>query len=286
MAVVHDSPPVPALRLGAIHLNVTDLERSVAFYRDALGLRVQFVGATAIGLGAGVRELVVLHDQPGATQAAGHARMAHLALACPGRPELARALARLEAAGVPLSSSREHPTHSSLYLSDPDGNGLELTVDRPGPTGRLGTTVVGARPAPVDLGALRGLAGGVHASADPRTVVGHLHLLVGDVARAVRFYADGIGFTLVAVGDDEAYLAADGYHHHLGLGAWVDDATQAAPAASLGLRCWTVVLPSSSVAEAVGARLRGMGFVVRGSGGVLATRDPWGLGIALVPGAA
>src|SRR5215216_5813238 len=127
------APPVlpPTLRLGAVHLTITDLDRSAAFYEDAVGLMVHRREDGVAALGAGEEDLVVLHEQPGARRAGRHAGLYHYALLYPDRTELARALARLAATRTPIDGAADHGVSEAIYLSDPDGNGIELYADRP-----------------------------------------------------------------------------------------------------------------------------------------------------------
>jgi catechol 2,3-dioxygenase len=128
----HETSLLPAtLRLGAVHLTVSDLERSVGWYQDALGLRVQRREDAAAALGAGGEELVVLHEEPGARPAGRHAGLYHFALLFPAREELARAVRRLIDARTPISGASDHGVSEAIYLPDPDGNGIELYADRP-----------------------------------------------------------------------------------------------------------------------------------------------------------
>src|SRR3712207_310989 len=124
-------PTLPdSLRLGPVHLTVTDLDRSVAWYQDALGLRVHKREDGTAAMGAD-EPVVVLHEEPGARPAGRHAGLYHYALLYPSREELARAVLRVSQAQTPVDGASDHGTHEALYLPDPDGNGIELAADRP-----------------------------------------------------------------------------------------------------------------------------------------------------------
>ena len=127
------SPPrLPAtLRLGAVHLTVSDLDSSVAFYREAIGLRLHRREKAVAAMGAGGEDLVVLHEEAGARRAGRHAGLYHYALLYPSRVELARAALRLVVTRTPIQGASDHGTHEAIYLPDPDGNGIELAADRP-----------------------------------------------------------------------------------------------------------------------------------------------------------
>src|SRR3954451_22039048 len=177
------------MRLGPTHLTVSDLDRSVAFYQDAIGLRVHEHEDGVAALGAGADDVLVLHAQPGARPAGRHAGLYHVALLYPSREELARPLHRIVAGETPVEGMSDHGTHEAIYLPDPDGNGLELAADRPRDAWPdLQRYGAGGRPPPPRAAGRHPLAGPpLHPRAgDPRRHVaeglrtGHLHLHVGD----------------------------------------------------------------------------------------------------------
>jgi catechol 2,3-dioxygenase len=261
-----------ALRLGAVHLTVSDLDRSLGFYQDALGLRAQRREDGAAALGAGGEELVVLHEEPGARPAGRHAGLYHYALLFPAREELARAVQRLAATRTPVSGASDHGVSEAIYLSDPDGNGIELYADRPReawPPPAPGERV-GMFTRALDLDDLMAtVAGGEpvrQAGAGLR--VGHVHLHVGDIEAARAFYVGEIGFEVMASMASALFLAAGGYHHHLGANTWRGEGVGPAPSGAAGLREWTLVLP----AEALAARGYADGDVVE---------DPWAIRLRL-----
>src|SRR3954471_5795757 len=121
----------PETRLGAVELTVTDLDRSVPFYEQAIGLRTHRREEGRAALGAGAEDLLVLVEDPAARPAGRHAGLYHFALLHPSREELARAAARLARTRTPIQGASDHGTHEAIYLPDPDGNGIELAADRP-----------------------------------------------------------------------------------------------------------------------------------------------------------
>jgi catechol 2,3-dioxygenase len=266
-----------ALRLGPVHLTVTDLDRSVGFYQDAIGLRQHSRGAEVAAMGAGGEALIVLHEAPFAKPAGRHAGLYHVALLHPSREELGRALVRLAKTRTPIVGASDHGISEAIYLPDPDGNGLELAADRPRDEwpedwGRL-------RPQALDMHGLIRLVAGEEPSrhADPRLAVGHLHLHVGDVERGLAFYRDVLGFEVQALLPSAAFVSAGGYHHHLGFNVWRGPGVPPAPAGSVGMREWTVALPEDGLADVLG-RLDASGI---GRDGGL-TADPWGNAIRFV----
>ena len=126
------APALPAtLRMGAVELTVTDLDRSVDFYESAIGLRLHNRDGNRAALGAGGEDLLVLVEDPHARRAGRHAGLYHFALLHPSRLELARAAARLAVTRTRISGASDHGISEAIYLPDPDGNGIELAADRP-----------------------------------------------------------------------------------------------------------------------------------------------------------
>src|SRR5829696_1962324 len=277
------SPPVlpAALRVGAVELTVTDLERSVSFYETAIGLRLHDRADGRAALGAGGEDLLVLVEDPSAGPAGRHAGLYHFALLQPSRLELARAAQRLAATRTRISGASDHGISEAIYLPDPDGNGIELAADR----GRerwcdlSDPTAIGG-PEPLDLAGLMELVGDAapQPSVDPGLVVGHVHLHVGDIPAALAFYRDVIGFEVMTLLPTAAFIAAGGYHHHLGLNVWRGQGVPPVPAGTVGLRHWTIVLPQTDLA-ALRERVAAAGVDQEERPDRLLVRDPWGIAL-------
>lgn len=123
-------------RIGHVHLKVSDLERSIAFYRDVIGLEVtQQYGPQAAFLSAGGYHhhlgLNTWESQGGPRPPRHSVGLYHTAFLFPDRVALARAVKRVIEAGVEIEGAADHGVSEAIYLSDPDGNGIELYVDRP-----------------------------------------------------------------------------------------------------------------------------------------------------------
>ena len=268
-----------ALRLGPVHLTVTDLDPSIAFYTQAIGLGLIDRAGSQATLGAGHEPVVVLHEQPGARRAGRHAGLYHYALLFPTREELAHAALRLAVTRTPIQGASDHGTHEAIYLPDPDGNGIELAADRSREVWPKWDDVYAHGPKPLDLDDLLAAAGDGHpnAGAAPGLVVGHLHLHVGDVDDALRFYRDVVGFEEMARITQAAFVAAGGYHHHLGFNTWRGEGVPPAPEGVVGLRHWSIVLPErDDVATARDRAEKASVPVEETASGALVLRDPWG----------
>ena len=273
------APTLPAtLRLGAVHLAVSELERSVEFYLRSIGLRLHERQAGRAALGAGGEDLLVLIEERGARPPGRHAGLYHFALLHLSRLELARAARRLLDTGTAISGASDHGISEAIYLPDPDGNGIELAADRGRERWGDLSDPASIGPAPLDLQGLLALTADEepHPHVDPGLVVGHLHLHVGDVERALAFYRDTLGFEVMTRVPGAAFLAAGGYHHHLGLNTWRGKGVSGAPPGSVGLRRWTVVLGGEEDLAALRRRLEEGGVEATAREDGVAAVDPWG----------
>ena len=281
------APAAPAIAadtsLGAVSLTVSDLARSRAFYETALGLGVREAdeGALAFGVPGG-GDLVRLYGDASAPALDRRATgLYHLAILFPTRLDLAHALARLAEAHWSLDGVADHLVSEALYLSDPDGNGIELYRDRPRDEWRYADGQLEMATLPLDL---RGLADGLTAADGPQpaapagTVIGHVHLQVANIPDAEAFYHGVLGFDVMTRGYPGAlFVSAGGYHHHLGLNTWHSAGSGPAAPGTVGLRSYEVVLPDRAELDRVLDRVRAAGLPVDGSAeGPAAVRDPSG----------
>jgi catechol 2,3-dioxygenase len=271
------APTLPAgLRLGAVHLTVADVERSVAWYERALGLVRHRRDGDEAALGDGSEVVVVLHEDPQARPPERHAGLYHYALLYPDRAALAHAAMRLAATETPIQGASDHGTHEAIYLADADGNGIELAGDRPREQWPP-ANAYSRGPAPLDFDSLLAVAAGERrgASVGEGVRIGHVHLHVGDIDHGLAFYRDILGFEEQANLGSAAFVSAGGYHHHLGFNVWRGRDVEAAPPHTVGLRHWTVLLPSESDVAAVRARADAAALATEQIDGGFLTRDPW-----------
>jgi len=284
------APRLPdALRLGPVHLMVSHLDGSIAFYERSLGLRLHGRDGAVARVGAGGEDLLVLVEHPGAGPGGRHAGLYHFALLFPSRPELARAVRRLATAQVRIEGASDHGVSEAIYLRDPDDNGIELYADRPRaewPPPRHPDERVEMYTIALDMKDLMREAEGEEPRehAPPGLVMGHVHLHVGDVERALAFYRDVLGFEVMANLGSAAFVSAGGYHHHLGFNVWLGRAVEPLPPNTAGLREWTVVLDSRDEVEAVRARIAAAGLEADDRDGGFLVRDPWRTAVAFTTG--
>jgi catechol 2,3-dioxygenase len=278
----------PATTVGAVHLTVADLARSLDYYTREIGLRERERGGHLARLGSEDEDLVVLHEEPGARPVQGHTGLFHFALLVPDRPALARWLRHAVDARVPLTGMSDHLVSEALYLRDPDGHGIEIYRDRPRDEWRWDDDRVRMATLPLDAVDLLSAAGGT-GGAEPfaglpgDTTVGHVHLHVADVPDTEAFYRDVLGFDVVAnLGDQATFMSAGGYHHHVGANTWAGQGATPPPPGSAALRHATIRLPDTAERDRVVDRVAAAGGEVGEVDGAPLVRDPSGNALALV----
>jgi catechol 2,3-dioxygenase len=279
----------PRTRMGAVRLTVSDIARSRDFYERALGLRAWERDDGSIGLGADQGEaLVELHGNSSAKPLDRHATgLFHLAVLVPSRRDLAFALRRLADHRWALDGASDHLVSEALYLSDPDGNGIEIYRDRDRSDWREVDGQLQMATLPLDLRSVIGELSGDDAPqplAPTGTRIGHTHLQVAELDRTEAFYAGVLGFDVVVRGYPGAlFVSAGGYHHHVGLNTWNSAGSGPAAAGSVGLRSFEVVLPGEPELEAVLGRVTDAGLPIErvAERGSHIVRDPSGNAVEL-----
>jgi catechol 2,3-dioxygenase len=272
-------------RVGTVRLQVADLARSLAWYRRVLGLEPLERGESTVALGVpgSTRRLLELHERPGAEPVPRRGRLGlyHFAVLLPDRGALARFVRHLAQIGERAGMS-DHFVSEATYLTDPDGLGVEVYADRPRTEWRVEDRQLAMTTLPLDVENLLGAAGTAPWAGVPAgTTIGHVHLFVGDLDQAERFYHAGLGLDKVVWSYPGAlFMSAGGYHHHLGTNTWA----AGAPPAGLDdarLLEWEVVVPGAADAEGALASLEHAGARVErvGEGGV--ARDPWGTAVRI-----
>ncbi|HEV7134423.1 MAG TPA: VOC family protein [Gaiellaceae bacterium] len=270
--------------MGPVELSVADLDRTVAYWRDEIGLRLLERANGRASLGTDT-ELLRFVEEPGAQPATGHTGLFHVALLVPDRPSLARWLAHAARDRTALAGLSDHAVSEAIYLRDPDHHGIEIYADRPraqweGRVGELMTTE------PLDVESLfselddpatepfDGLPNG--------TVVGHTHLCVADVDSTVAFYRDTLGFDVMAhLGPAAAFLSAGGYHHHVGANTWESRGADPAPPGTARLLQAAIVLPDAAERDRVAALVADAGQEPESQEDGVVVRDPSGNALLL-----
>jgi len=277
----------PLTTIGALALTVSDLDRALDFYQNKLGLSlIERIGDTA-HLGSGGRAWLTLTGVPGARKVGRTSGLYHFAVLVPTRFHLAQVLRSLAEGGASFQGAADHGVSEALYLADPDGNGIEVYIDRDpaewprDAQGNLEMVTEG-----LDLD---GLLAELQRDPSPwkglpaETRVGHVHLHVGNLARAEEFYNGILGLNLVQrYGSAAAFLAAGNYHHHVGINTWAGAGAPQPPPGSVGLRWFELRLPDAAALEQVAARVRAAGITPEERPDGLLLHDPSGNGVVLV----
>ena len=274
-----DSPSfqLPAeTHLTDLTLRVRDLESQEGFYRSLLGLRVAEPRAGGIRLepGGGGFSLELRHDPAAPPRPPGSLGLYHFALLLPDRGSLAAVLRRLLDQRWPLHGASDHGVSEALYLQDAEGNGLELYRDRPRERWPVAGRGVAMTSAALDLDDLLREAP-ASSPLHPETRLGHIHLHVADLAGGERFYAHTLGLAVTQRSYAGAlFLAAGGYHHHIGLNTWGEP--RRAPDHAAGLVRYAWALPAGSL-KPLEAHLRVSNATYAAADGLLALTDPVGI---------
>ena len=285
--------PPPGFRLhadtrpGRVRLQVSDLDRSLAYYERVIGLRAldRSDGEATIGVPEDRSPLIELFERPGAAPAprGGRPGLYHFAILLPDRPDLGAFVRHLGEVGV-RAGAADHLVSEAVYLQDPDGLGIEVYADRPRSEWRSRDGQLVMATDPLNLPALVRAAGTDRWTGLPAgTTIGHVHLHVGDLADADAFYHRALGLDRMVWSYPGAlFLAAGGYHHHLGLNTWAASSQPRGEDES-GLLEWELRVPSP---DDVAAALRSLEAAGHGTergarGGVV--RDPWGTALRILP---
>jgi catechol 2,3-dioxygenase len=282
MGVRPDGYRLPdAARIGMVRLQVSDLGRSLEYYRTVLGLRVllQTDSVAVLGPNGGSRALIELHEHRGARSVPrrGLLGLYHFAILLPDRKALGGFVAHLAEVGAHAGSA-DHLVSEALYLSDPDGLGIEVYADRPRSTWTANGREIAMTTEPLDVRSLVREAGGERWTEMPAgTVIGHVHFHVGAIREAEAFYHSALGFDKMAWSYPGAlFLSAGGYHHHVGTNIWAAGAP-AATKDDARLLEWELVLPATADVDAAAANAAAAGHLVEEAGADRLFTDPWGI---------
>ena len=277
--------------LGRVRLQVADLERSVAFYEKVLGMRVIRRGTDSVSLGphaeehAQDRQIVQLHHLSSARPVPkrGLLGLYHFAILLPDRASLGRFVAHIADIGVYAGMS-DHFVSEAVYLTDPDGLGIEVYADRPRDAWRYDERQLYMTTNHLDVDDLVSSARGERwTGMPPGTVLGHVHLYVDDIAKAEAFYHDALGFDKVVWSYPGAlFMSAGGYHHHLGTNTWARGAPPATDADARLLE-WEIIVPTKEDAEEAARHVQAAGYPVKEENREWVLTDPWGTSLRLVP---
>jgi len=278
--------PLPidaATTVGQVTLGVADLDMMVRFYQQVIGLSVLERTAQSAELGLFELPLIRFEARPNGRLYPRATGLFHLAIRLPTRQDLGQWLKHFIATqGRLIDGAGDHLVSEALYLSDPEGNGLELYRDRPRESWQYNGERVKMATLPVDLPALvadgwrtpfTGLPAG--------TTMGHVHLQVDNLAKAVWFYRDVLGFTLMEEFPGAGFLGAGGYHHHIGVNTWHSQGATPPPKGSLGLLNYTIICPTEKRRSTLLTRLQTLTYPIDHLADTPRLCDPAGNGVLL-----
>lgn len=275
----------PNTNLGYVSITVPNLDRSLEFYENVLGLKVHRRGDGTAMLGGGGADILELTEDPAAKRSRRTSGLYHFAILRPSRFELAQSLRRLAETGWRIGSA-DHLVSEAIYLSDPDGNGIEVYRDRPRSDWPRSNGQIQMATDPLDFeGILAELSGHEQepwAGMEAKTVLGHMHLHVGNVDKADQFYNGVLGFdNIMLLGDSAGFVSAGGYHHHIAFNTWNGVGAPPQPAGSIGLRHFLVQLPDTIELGKIADRVRRAGLDIEEQNEGLLVRDPSANGVIL-----
>lgn len=271
----------PGTSIGLVTLRVANLERSRRFYEGVLAFQPVEQAPGRVVLGDRDKQpLLELIEVPGAAPQPRRATgLYHVAILFPTRADLGRELERVFQAGLQVGQG-DHLVSEALYLSDPDDNGLELYRDRPRSEWRWTNGMVQMATDPVDI---RGILEEGRRGVKPWEVipagtrVGHIHLQVGDIAEARRFYSTILGFDITAdlSAHGALFVSAGGYHHHIGLNTWHSRGAKPTPSNAAGLQSYVINIPTREGLQEVRQRLVAYGVPFEEQENSIRVNDPW-----------
>ena len=275
----------PVSYVGEIALKVMDIQKMKQFYQEIIGFEVISEMQNNVELGAGGKVLVKLEAIEGLTPKQGrYAGLYHFAILLPTREDLGKILIHLHQQGIQLGSS-DHLVSEALYLSDPEGNGIEIYRDREPEQWNWSNEEVSMAVDPIDA---QGLVEEAQKTPEPwkgmpdTTVMGHIHLHVSNLMEAKSFYVDGLGFEVVSsMGGQALFLADKKYHHHIGMNVWNGIGIPALPEKEAGLHYYTLIMEEEKRSK-VADNLRTMGTEVTEHNNYWEVKDPSGNSIRLL----
>jgi catechol 2,3-dioxygenase len=246
------------MKLGPISLVVRDMDAALEFYTKDLGLNANRLDSNLMELRPSEESsdpiLIVRHDPKAEKPPVDAAGLYHYAILLPDRKSLAAAYVSLGKAGVFFDGYADHLVSEALYLTDPEGNGIEIYTDRPRDEWKFdedGKVQMATQPLDIDS-LLKELSGTPqdHLIAFPDgTRVGHIHLKVTELGRSIAFYQNLLGMDLMSYWGSAAFLSVDGYHHHIGMNTWESLGGPPTKTGTTGLECFTLKIPSGKMQE-------------------------------------
>lgn len=268
----------PNIFVNELVLKITDIDRSIKFYTKIMGFSIlNKNGKEAVLTADGFNPIVTLIEPedvvPKIPKRTG---LYHFAVLLPNRNELGLFLKNISEQWYPIIGGSDHGVSEAIYLEDPDGNGIEVYRDVDEAQWSKSGDRINMISDPLDYDQLIAEGGADKWGHTPlNTIIGHIHLHVGDLDEAKRFYSDGLGFDLVMEADKSAiFLSTGGYHHHIGLNIWNGRNAEPLPDNSVGMKYYSIIFPDGDARENVLDNLANLGYELIREGNDIFTKDP------------
>jgi len=211
----------PNIYVGEVNIKVKNLDYSVTFYQNIIGLQLlEQSERKAVLTADGQTPLLTLEEPVDVIPKQEHmSGLYHFAILLPTRTDLGDFLRHLILTGYPLGAA-DHYVSEALYLNDPDGNGIEVYRDRPYLEWTWKNDLVEMATEELDAEGILAESGAEWKGLPSGTIMGHIHLHVGDLEKAKEFYTKGIGFEVVSYYPQAVFLSSGRYHHHVAINTW------------------------------------------------------------------
>jgi catechol 2,3-dioxygenase len=254
----------PNIYVGEVNIKVKNLEKALIFYQNIMGFKVLDKTDRKAALTTDGKTPLVTLEQP-ENVIPKEERMSglyHFAILLPSRADLSVFLRHFLGTGYPLGAA-DHYVSEALYINDPDGNGIEVYRDRPSKEWTWKNGLVDMATEELDGNSILAESDAEWNGLPEGTVMGHIHLHVGDLQKAEEFYTKGLGFEVVSHYPQAVFLSTGRYHHHIAINTWQGVGAATPPQNSVGLNWYTLVFPDEAARETALQQLEQLGSIVQ-----------------------
>lgn len=263
MSKYHEKPNI---FVSQIRLKVVDIEKSIEFYTKIMGFNILNREDKEVILTAdGVNPIITIVEPENVVpKLPRRTGLYHFALLLPSRFHLGLFLKHIREEGYPIIGGSNHGVSEAVYIEDPDENGIEIYRDIDSKEWKRNGNQINMVTDPLDYNGIVAETGGEKWNGIPKeTIIGHIHLHVGDLDEAKRFYCDGLGFDLVMkMANSALFISSGGYHHHIGLNIWNGRNAQPLPDNSVGMKYFTIIFPDDATRKERINKLKSLGYEV------------------------
>lgn len=273
----------PHIYVGEVSIKVQDIDRAINFYESIIGLQVLVrQDDKAVLTTNGKTPLLTLEQPADIIPKAGRSSgLYHFAILLPTRVELSVFLRHLIQTAYPFGAA-DHNVSEALYITDPDGNEIEVYWDRPSTEWRWNNNLVEMATLQLDVKGILAESDAKWSGLSADTIMGHIHLHVADLEQAERFYTQALGFKTVSYYPQAAFVSTGGYHHHIAINTWQGVGAPTPPDNAVGMSWYTIVFPDEAARAQVIQQLEQFGSPILKEADKYVTSDPSGNRIRLV----